>query len=79
MDMLKDKIIDLLSKKTKCPVCGEECISWYKKGFYTNFWKEKECPNCKAMRLPHNVCPSCGFYKDRVVVAQKAAQKEEAK
>ena len=49
MDMLEDKIIDLLSKKTKCPVCGEECISWYKKGFYTNFWKEKECPNCKAM------------------------------
>lgn len=48
MDMLEDKIIDLLSKKTKCPVCGEECISWYKKGFYTNFWKEKECPNCKA-------------------------------
>lgn len=47
MDMLEDKIIDLLSKKTKCPVCGEECISWYKKGFYTNFWKEKECPNCK--------------------------------
>lgn len=46
--MLEDKIIDLLSKKTKCPVCGEECISWYKKGFYTNFWKEKECPNCKA-------------------------------
>lgn len=48
MDMLEDKIIDLLSKKTKCPVCGEECISWYKKGFYTNFWKEKECPNCNA-------------------------------
>ena len=39
---LEDKIIDLLSKKTKCPVCGEECISWYKKGFYTNFWKEKD-------------------------------------
>ncbi|MBR2865797.1 MAG: 50S ribosomal protein L32 [Elusimicrobiaceae bacterium] len=38
-----------------------------------------ECPNCKSMRLPHNVCPSCGFYKDHVVVAQKAAEKEEAK
>lgn len=35
-----------------------------------------ECPNCKAKRLPHNVCPACGFYKDRVVVAQKA-QKED--
>lgn len=48
MDMLEDKIIDLLSKKTKCPVCEEECISWYKKGLYKNFWREKECPNCKA-------------------------------
>lgn len=48
MDILEDKIIDLISKKTKCPVCGEECISWYKKGLYKNFWREKECPNCKA-------------------------------
>ncbi len=42
-----------------------------------------ECPNCKAMRLPHNVCPSCGFYKDRVVAAPKtktkAAENTEAK
>ena len=39
------------------------------------------CPNCHSPRLPHNVCPTCGFYKDRVVVAQKAkAEKtEEAK
>ena len=35
------------------------------------------CPNCKAPRLPHNVCPSCGFYKDRVVVAQKTKAKAE--
>lgn len=36
-----------------------------------------ECPNCKSARLPHNVCPKCGFYKDRVVVAPKAAKTEE--
>ncbi len=48
MDILEDKIIDLISKKIQCPVCGEECISWYKKGLYKNFWREKECPNCKA-------------------------------
>lgn len=36
-----------------------------------------ECPNCKAMRLPHNVCPSCGFYKDRVVAAPKAKKQAE--
>ena len=34
------------------------------------------CPNCKSPRLPHNVCPACGFYKDRVVVAQKAKTEE---
>lgn len=49
MDMLEDKIIDLLSKKTKCPVCGEECISWYKKSFYTNFGKKKNAPIAKQL------------------------------
>ena len=26
------------------------------------------CPNCGEMRLPHHVCPSCGYYKGREVV-----------
>lgn len=26
------------------------------------------CPNCGDMRLPHHVCPNCGFYKGREVV-----------
>ncbi len=26
------------------------------------------CPNCGEMRLPHHVCPSCGFYKGREVM-----------
>jgi len=34
------------------------------------------CSNCGAQRLPHTVCPACGFYKDRVVVA--VAKKEKA-
>lgn len=40
--------LQILKADKKCPVCGEECISWYKKGLYKNFWREKECPNCKA-------------------------------
>ncbi|ACC98212.1 Ribosomal protein L32 [Elusimicrobium minutum Pei191] len=32
------------------------------------------CSNCGAARKPHNICPSCGFYKDKVVVA--VAKKE---
>lgn len=26
------------------------------------------CPNCGENRLPHHVCPHCGFYKGREVV-----------
>ena len=26
------------------------------------------CPNCGEMRLPHHVCPNCGYYKGREVV-----------
>ena len=26
------------------------------------------CPRCGSARLPHTVCPSCGFYRDRVVI-----------
>jgi large subunit ribosomal protein L32 len=27
-----------------------------------------ECPHCHAPRLPHRVCPSCGYYKGREAV-----------
>ena len=26
------------------------------------------CPNCQELKLPHRVCPSCGWYKGREVV-----------
>ncbi len=26
------------------------------------------CPRCGATKVPHVVCPSCGWYKNRVVV-----------
>ena len=28
---------------------------------------QSTCPRCGAVKLPHHVCPSCGFYKDREV------------
>ena len=27
------------------------------------------CSQCGAAQLPHRMCPSCGFYKEREVVA----------
>jgi large subunit ribosomal protein L32 len=26
------------------------------------------CPNCQELKMPHRVCPSCGYYKGREVV-----------
>jgi large subunit ribosomal protein L32 len=31
------------------------------------------CPNCNSPRLPHRVCPVCGFYKGREVAAPRVA------
>lgn len=33
------------------------------------------CSNCGAKRLPHTVCPNCGFYKGREVVQPKKEKK----
>ena len=27
------------------------------------------CPNCGEARLPHRVCPKCGFYQGREVLS----------
>ncbi|MDO8588545.1 MAG: 50S ribosomal protein L32 [Armatimonadota bacterium] len=29
------------------------------------------CPRCHEPRLPHHVCPSCGFYNNRLVIEKK--------
>lgn len=31
-----------------------------------------ECPQCKQPRLPHRVCPNCGYYNGTQVVAVEA-------
>ena len=30
-----------------------------------------DCPQCHELTAPHRVCPSCGYYKGREVVAVK--------
>ena len=31
-----------------------------------------ECPHCKAQIKAHTVCPECGYYKGKEVIAKKA-------
>ena len=33
-----------------------------------------ECPRCHSPRLPHRVCPTCGTYAGREVIAHKVAE-----
>ena len=33
-----------------------------------------ECPQCGEPRMPHYVCPSCGTYRGRQVLAVKAEE-----
>ena len=28
-----------------------------------------DCNQCRSARLPHRVCPSCGYYNGRLVIA----------
>ena len=37
------------------------------------------CPQCGKLRLPHRVCPSCGYYQGRQVIAVGEAQPAKAK
>lgn len=31
------------------------------------------CPQCREIKLPHRVCPHCGFYKGREVISVEGA------
>jgi large subunit ribosomal protein L32 len=37
-----------------------------------------ECPQCHNPRQPHHVCPICGTYRGRQVVAAKAVDTTQA-
>ncbi|MCX5715601.1 MAG: 50S ribosomal protein L32 [Candidatus Omnitrophica bacterium] len=34
------------------------------------------CPECKMPKMPHRVCPHCGFYKGKQVVQVGKQEKE---
>ncbi|NPV52140.1 MAG: 50S ribosomal protein L32 [Firmicutes bacterium] len=33
-----------------------------------------ECPQCHASKLPHRVCPECGYYDGREIVKKAEAK-----
>lgn len=37
------------------------------------------CPQCKMPKLPHRVCPNCGYYKGEQVIEIEKEKKEEKK
>lgn len=37
------------------------------------------CPNCEQIKRPHSVCPSCGFYKGKMVTKTKAKKDKKDK
>lgn len=37
-----------------------------------------ECPQCHNPRQPHHVCPICGTYRGRQVIAVKSAEGAQA-
>ncbi len=32
------------------------------------------CPHCSSMKLPHRVCPECGYYAGKEVVSTRVAE-----
>lgn len=43
----------------------------------SNVWKLSapafsRCRHCGELKLSHRVCPNCGYYKDKVVIAKEA-------
>lgn len=31
------------------------------------------CPQCREVQLPHRVCRSCGYYKNREIISTEGA------
>jgi large subunit ribosomal protein L32 len=38
-----------------------------------------ECPNCHTQKLPHRVCPNCGYYNGRLAIDLKPAGDDAAR
>ena len=54
-------------KKFVCPVCG------YVEEFDGDQLPEDfKCPQCGELKMPHRICPACGYYKGKEIVKKEA-------
>jgi large subunit ribosomal protein L32 len=30
-----------------------------------------ECPKCHEYKMPHRICPSCGYYNEKITIELK--------
>jgi len=58
-------------KVAKCKVRIRRSNSYYK----VDVPSLSICPNCGARKLPHRVCPVCGFYKGKQIVTKAIKEK----
>lgn len=35
-----------------------------------------KCENCQSSRLPHHMCPNCGYYNGKCIIAPKEKSAE---
>lgn len=63
-----------LQKRRRGPTrIRQQRSAWMRKSG-ANHTMVQACPNCKAPRIPHRVCMSCGQYNGEAVVVKKAAE-----
>ncbi|MDR0977545.1 MAG: 50S ribosomal protein L32 [Endomicrobium sp.] len=36
-----------------------------------------KCSNCGSAKMPHRVCPECGFYDDKLIIAKKVKKNKD--
>jgi large subunit ribosomal protein L32 len=36
----------------------------------------ENCPQCHGPKLPHHVCPACGFYAGREIIEAQSSKKK---